>query len=106
MNHPAWVGLHPAVTAEHLGYLPGFLDLADERKAAVQLNERYVHGGWRPFGQDKFKLSASNMLRYPGDPPLKPIAMAMLRDEMILLYQSDIVVIVQPDRSFEVARMD
>jgi hypothetical protein len=32
--------------------------------------------------------------------------MAMLRDEMILLYQSDIVVIVQPDRSFEVARMD
>jgi hypothetical protein len=106
MNHPAWIGLHPAVTVEHLGYLPGFLDLADTRKAAAQFNERYVHGGWRPFGQDEFTLGANNTLRYPGDPPLKPIAMAMLRDEMILLYECSIVVIVQPDRSFEVARMD
>jgi len=107
MSHPTWRLLHPAMTAEHIGpYLPYFLVVEDKRKAAEQFNERYIHGGWSPFGQDKFHLSDNNTLKYPGDPPLKPLAMTQLRDELILLYQSDVFVIVQPDRSFEVARMD
>lgn len=106
MKHPTWFALQPGVGPEHLGYLPGFLDLNDERKAAEQFNERYVHGGWRPYGQDKFKLIGKDkVLQYPGDPPIRPYALTMLHDETILLYQSDVVVILQPDGSFEVARM-
>jgi len=95
------------MTIEALGpYLPYFLVIEDERKAAEQFNERYKFGGWRPFGQDKFSMTTTGTLRYPGDPPLPPLAMTLLRDEKIFLYQSDMVAIVQLDRSFEVARMD
>jgi hypothetical protein len=45
-------------------------------------------------------------LHYPGDPPFKPIAMMVLRDETILIYDYSIVAIVQPDGSFEACRMD
>jgi len=95
------------MTHAHIGpYLPYFLVVEDKRKAAEQFNERYRHGGWQPFGQAQFTLTENNILRYPGDPPLKPLAKTQLRDELILLYVSDVVVIVQPDRSFEVSRLD
>jgi hypothetical protein len=107
MTHPTWVLINHRMTPEYLGsYLPYFLVVEDERKAAEQFNERYKYGGWRPFGQDKFQLTDTHILKYPGDPPLVPLAMTQLRDEMIFLYQGDILAIVQPDRSFEVARMD
>jgi hypothetical protein len=95
------------MTVEALGpYLPYFLVVEDPRSAAEQFNERYKFGGWRPFGQDKFKMTTTGTLLYPGDPPSPPIAMTILRDEKIFLYQGDVVAIVQLDRSFEVARMD
>jgi hypothetical protein len=37
---------------------------------------------------------------------LHPIAEIRLRAERILIYESDFVAIVQPDRSFEVRRID
>jgi hypothetical protein len=107
MSNPIWTLLHHRMTSEHLGpYLPTFLVIEDERKAAEQFNERYKFGGWRPFGQDKFKLMENHLLKYPGDPPQQPLAITHLRDELILLYPSDVVVIKQPDGSFEVCRMD
>ena len=46
-------------------------------------------------------------LKYPGDPPLKPIAaVSRLRDEVILFYPHDWLCVVQPDGSFEVSRVD
>jgi len=45
-------------------------------------------------------------LTYPGDPPLKPVATSMLRDEMILVYPYAWVVIVQPSGDYEVSRCD
>lgn len=94
--------LHPRATQEHLGFIPGFLDEADPRPAREQFDDRYV-GGWRPL--PKFRLDGVT-LRYPGDPPMKPYAMIQFRDEIILAYEGDFVVIVQPDGSFEGARMD
>jgi len=42
--------LHPAMTEEHLGLLPEFLDPKDPRPARAQLHEHYAHGGgWRPL---------------------------------------------------------
>ena len=104
---PVWALLHPQYTADMLGpFLPFFLRKDDPRKAAEQFNERYHHGGWRSFGKGQFKLSAANHLKYPGDPPLAPLAMCKLRDELVVLYPAEFVAIIQPDRSFDVARLD
>lgn len=99
-----WELLHPRMTEEHLGYLPSFLFESDPRSAKEQFNERYTFGGFRPF--EGFKLGEDNSLRYPGDPPMFPLAQVKLRDELIVLYRHAWVAIIQKDRSFEVARMD
>lgn len=105
-----WEMLHPyqKMTTEQiawrLGYLPYFLSEADPRSAREQLNANYKFGGWRPF--PGFELGADNSLNYPGDPPEFPLAQAKLRDELIVLYPHDWVAVIQPDRSFEVCRMD
>jgi len=100
-----WQMLHPNMTPEHLGLIPGWLDRDDPRPAREQFNEHYGHGGgWRPFGG--FKLTAQNRLIYPEDPPLVPLAQAWLRDELIVFYEHAWVAIIQSDRSFEACRMD
>lgn len=105
MKQVEWTLLHPKVTPEHLGFLPGYLHEDDPATAAEQLNEGYSFaGGWRP--QEGFTLTDKNALLYPGDPPLKPIAEAKLRDETVYLYDYAIVAVVQKDRSFETCRMD
>lgn len=88
------------------GYIPTFLSEGDPRPAREQLNANYQHGGgWIPFGG--FELRSSDMaLLYPDDPPLRPIASANLREERILIYPYAWVLIMQPDGSWEVARMD
>lgn len=95
--------LDPRCRPEHLGFIPGFLDEDDPRPAAAQFGERYV-GGWIPNG--KGSLTNEHVLLYPGDPPLKPLAMIPLRDEKIFIYPDAFVAIVQPDGAFEWDRMD
>jgi hypothetical protein len=93
-------GHHP----DDLGLLPGMIDQKDPRPAKEQFDANYSHGGgWRPI---KGLMIKGFVLHYPGDPPLEPIAMWPLRDEMIVVYRYDIVAIFQKDGSFEVARMD
>lgn len=105
MNHPQWKFLHPKVTVAHLGFLPSFLHTDDPAPAAEQLGEGYrFAGGWRP--QKGFKLTDSNCLQYPGDPPLRPMAETKIRDETVYLFEGSFVAVVQSDRSFEVCRMD
>jgi hypothetical protein len=88
-----------------LGFIPTFLNDNDPRPAAEQINENYAHGGgWRP--QQKFTFDKNGNLRYPGDPPFKCIAATMLRDEMICLYEHALLMIMQPDGSFEVSTVD
>jgi hypothetical protein len=101
-----WALLHPNMKPEYLGFLPSFLNDEDPRRAAEQFDANYHFGGWQPFGADKFKLTKDFYLLYPGDPPQEPLAMTSLRDEDIIVYESDIIVIRQLDGSFEVARLD
>ena len=92
------------ITPEELGFVPGWLDSTDPRPAKEQLHEHYAHGGgWRP--QNGFKLIGVS-LKYPNDPKMKPIAMMMLRDEMVCMYEYGYVAIIQKDGSFEACRMD
>lgn len=105
MSMPMWIALHAEVTAEHLGLLPGMLDEDDPAPAREQLDRAYQHGGgWQPFVGHTLQDDLS--LQYPGDPPTRAIAMTRLRDETIVLYQHSWVAIIQPDRSYEICRMD
>jgi hypothetical protein len=98
-----WELLHPKMTLAHLGYIPIFIDDKSPFSAKEQINTNYV-SGWIPF--KGFKLTEENHLTYPGDPILKPLAKAQLRDEVIYFYDSSWVCIVEPDGSYEVARLD
>jgi hypothetical protein len=95
--------LDPRMTQEHLGYIPEFLSDRDPRPAKEQIDANYV-SGWNSF--KGHRLNADNSLSYPGDPPQKPLAQYKLRDELIVFYPSSWVAIIQPDRSFDVARLD
>jgi hypothetical protein len=94
--------LNKKATPEHLGLVPGFLDETDPRPAREQFEEQYI-GGWMPM--DGFKRSGTE-IKYPGDPWKKPFAVIAFRDERIFAYESAFFMIVQPDGSFEIARMD
>jgi hypothetical protein len=88
-----------------VGLIPTFLDTDDPRPAKEQFAERYHYGGWR--NQDGFvNRNGTPVLIYPGDPPLKPIAMMALREEAIFVYLHGYVSIFQQDGSFEACRMD
>lgn len=98
--------LHPAMTLEHLGFLPSFLDDADPRPIREQFNEAYI-SGWRPM--QGFTLLDGRTLHYPDDPLMEPLARIALEDgrkEFVLFYEHDIVVVVQPGGKFEACRMD
>jgi hypothetical protein len=105
----AWMAMQPMSPqqlAERLGFLPQLLDDGDPRSAKEQMNTNYAHGGgWNKF--DGFTMSQDKMsLRYPGDPPFKLIAVSQLHDEVLMFYEHDWLVIMQPDETWEAARVD
>lgn len=103
--HPTWTFHLPDVSLDTLGFIPIFLSLNNPNSARLQIDENYQHGGgWRPL--PKFKLLDDNSLKYPGDPKMKPLASCTLRNETIVFYDGAFVAIIQPDRSFEAARID
>lgn len=90
---------------ESVGFIPEMLSEANPATARQQLDAGYIHGGgWVPF--NGFELRADNSIKYPGDPVHKPLAVMKLRDEQIFVYESGWVMVLQPDRSYEIARMD
>ena len=100
-----WEMLHYRMTMEHLGLLPGFLQDWDMRPAKEQINDRYAHGGgWLPI--DGFSMGSNFTLHGKGDPPLKPLARLMFRNELILFYDHAWLAIIQKDGSYEVSRVD
>ena len=96
-----WACLKPV----DLGFLPGLIDENDPRGVREQIDAKYGYGGgWRPM--PGLTLRPDGSLKYPGDPPIKPIAMSQLREEVVLFYPHDWLCVVQPDGSFEVSRVD
>lgn len=108
MQHPKWLirSTVKYTNAEDvLGFLPMFLDLDDPRSAKEQLDANYAHGGgWQSF--KGHKMLPNGDLQYPGDEPTQFVAHTHFRNERVVLYEHGWVAIVQPDGSFEVARMD
>lgn len=105
-----WFALDPRVTPEHLGFIPSFLDDADERPLAEQIDAHYAHGGgWRSHPHlERWSFDEETLaLRYAGDDdPYQPIAACTLRGEVLLLYPSSWVLILQPDGKFDISRID
>jgi hypothetical protein len=96
-----WTCLKPV----DLGFLPGLIDEDDLRSVSAQLDDKYRHGGgWRPM--PGFTIRDGFVLKYPGDPPMKPLAMTSLRKEVIVFYPYSFLGVFQPDGSFEVSRVD
>ena len=94
------------MTHEALGFLPEFLSERNPKSAREQLDENYRHGGgWSPMEGFSFDPKDQS-LKYPGDPKMKPLARAKLREETILFYDSAWVVVLQADGKYEVSRMD
>jgi hypothetical protein len=94
------VGGHP----EDWGFILGFLDLDDPRPAAEQINEHYV-SGWSPFEGFSFD-KVSGIITYSGDPPLRPLSSLSFRDELLLIYPGEWVLILQRDDTWQIARLD
>jgi hypothetical protein len=102
-----WTGCHPKFSPETLGLIPSFLDETDPRPAKQQIDANYQHGGgWRPIEGFKFNIQNGATLTYPEDPPYRPLAMTRMRDEIIIFYDCAMLMILQLDGSFEVARLD
>jgi hypothetical protein len=102
-----WVSLDPKFRPDDLGFLWDILIPDDTRTVKAQLDDRYAHGGgYEPF--PGFKLERMTMrLKYPGDPPLRPSAMTQIGDEKVFYYQKGSwLLILQPDDTYEVTRVD
>ncbi len=96
--------LHEAI--DMMGLIPTFIQSDDPRPAKEQINEHYAHGGgWKPFkGFSRDPLT--HAITFPGDPTLLPVAHTKLGAETIFIYPHAWVMILQPDLSFEIARLD
>lgn len=94
---------------EPWGIILTFLHEDDPRPAREQFNAHYI-SGWHPFDGFTMLDPKNFVIQYEGkdgkDPPLSPFGAAVFRMERLLIYPSAWVVIVQPDDSWEVARMD
>jgi hypothetical protein len=101
-----WELLHPEMTYEKLGLIPWWIFSGDPDPVWKQIDKHYQHGGGWRHGNMGFKMGEGAKLSYPGDPDLYPLAQMRLRDELLLFYDYAIVAIVQPDKSFEVSRVD
>jgi hypothetical protein len=105
MNVLPIIQRHPRATLDHIGIIPDMLSWANPKPAREQLNDGYRHGGgWHP--QSGFALERDDSLKYPGDPRLIPLFEIPLREERIVIYEHGYVAVIQPDRTFEVCRMD
>lgn len=114
---PRWTitehGQKRGFTSEGLGFIPYFLNALDTRPAAKQIDANYDHGGgWRPMGNGKWSLDPeTHRLTYDCGPDDEdehylPLATCRIGQERLYFYDCAWTAIVQPNGSFEVARLD
>lgn len=93
-------GAHP----DQLGLIPAFMSEHDPRPLAEQIAENYC-GGWDSFKGFTFD-HGTGTLKYPGDPDMYPLASSIMRSEIVYIYPSAWVCVVQKGGAFDVARID
>lgn len=92
------------------GILPEFFDESDPRPARDQLHENYAHGGgvhpFKGFTLNSWRSLGRAYLSYPEDPPMMEVARGFLRNETVILFESNWVAIVQPNDDHLICRVD
>ena len=91
------------------GFVPGWVAQYAITDTDITLqdwfNEVYSHGGgWMPFSG--FTLNDDNSLSYSGDPDQHPRYTMQVGEQTVCMYDGAWVCIINPDRSFEISRMD
>lgn len=100
-----WIPKRSGLDVRILGYIPAFLSENDPRPAKEQVDAAYSHGGgWQSF--PGFTMLPNGDMLYPGDPVTRCLFETRLRDETIRFYEHAWLAIVQPDGTFDVARID
>lgn len=90
---------------EKAGFIPFWLHNGIGMGAVEQISSNYGHGGgWRD--SDGFTMDDESSLLYPGDPPMKVRAVGHVDQERVLIYDYGYVAVVQPDGTFQAARID
>lgn len=94
---------------EVVGFIPQFLSESDPRSAVEQIHTGYSHGGgWMDF--KGFELAGGGdfdyFLKYPGDPLMRELSRATLRNETLVLFDCSWLAVIQADGSYRVARLD
>lgn len=90
------------------GYLPLMLNASDPRSVQEQLNESYAHGGgWNSFsGFTLVERAGKYALSYPDDPLMTEVSRAQFRDQLLVLFQSAWLGIIEDGKLLDVARVD
>lgn len=102
-----WEFLHPRMSDYYLGEVGKRMTEQSPRSAREQIKGLYPFGGWQVFpDMEHVEHLGGNVLKYPGDPPMLPIARAKLRDEVICIYEAEFWAVFQPDGTFEMSRLD
>lgn len=93
---------------EAAGLIPEFLSEHDPRPAREQIHENYAHGGgWNSFhGFELRQHDGRYAIYYPGDPAMREVSRTSLRDELIVLFQYAWLAVIQPNGTYEIARID
>lgn len=100
------------MAVERLGYLPQIIRTDDERPVSEQITDRYAHGGgWMPF--DGFEILTGGysdpqnlVIQYPDDPPYEALAWVQVGKELVVVFPHAWVMVMQPDETFKISRMD
>lgn len=109
---------------EAWGIIPMMLDPDDPLPAQEQFAVKYV-SGWQPFNDFTVIWDAREdlapgvpvvpYLKYPGDPMMSPISVMVFRDQLLYLFPSAWVLVLDnaeeikedgASPKFEIARMD
>lgn len=104
--------IKPGYSDDILGLLPMIIRSSDPNSVEEQINTRYSHGGgWMPF--KGFELVNGNyhspkdlQIVYPEDPIYSSRAWTRVREELVVLFPHAWVMVMQPDNSFAMCRMD
>jgi len=105
--------LHPRATQDMLGFIPHYFD--DRLIGSYTAEQLMIAGYQQTAGCEpndyfnrvqQFQMREGGVLKFPGDRPMKPIAMYQFGTETLYFYESEMFSIVQPDASFKVWRLD
>lgn len=103
-----WELVHPRADIDMLGYVPLFITRTSDVPLKKQFDAEYV-SGWKTSASKWVRDTERNTLQgHPEDPPFPMIARYQHKPtgELLEFYTSCFTAIVQPDGTFEVARLD